>query len=278
MNNFITLENSEIYLLVDINYGGKIISLKNKVNNVEWVWFNSSKYNNFSPIEYSNYDSQWLGGYEELFPNDKVEYLNDKEAPDHGELWSSKWQVVNKTSTKLQIECTGYFSNSKIVKKFELINNKLIVKYEINNIEFDYYLFKLHLAFPTNKKKVEFEFESYEKVDNQFGNIVGKESLNSFLTSIKPNQDSNDFVYFYGVEGKVKIFDESDNVCILDYDKETLPYFWIFQSRGGWNNLNVNVLEPCNSGLKEIKNAVEKNLIYTPKENSFKTWYTIELV
>ena len=111
MNNFITLENSEIYLLVDINYGGKIISLKNKVNNVEWVWFNSSKYNNFSPIEYSNYDSQWLGGYEELFPNDKVEYLNDKEAPDHGELWSSKWQVVNKTSTKLQIECTGYFSN-----------------------------------------------------------------------------------------------------------------------------------------------------------------------
>ena len=63
----------------------------------------------------------------------------------------------------------------------------------------------------------------------------------------------------------------------MKYDNKTLPYFWIFQSRGGWNNLNVNVLEPCNSGLKDIDDAVKKNLIYLPKKNKFETWYTIEL-
>ena len=65
---------------------------------------------------------------------------------------------------------------------------------------------------------------------------------------------------------------------ISNYDKVTLPYFWIFQTRGGWNNLNVNVLEPCNSGLKDIEEAAKSNLIHIPKQNNFKTWYTIELI
>ena len=60
--------------------------------------------------------------------------------------------------------------------------------------------------------------------------------------------------------------------------KTLLPYFWIFQSRGGWNNLNVNVLEPCNSGLKDIQTAAKNNLIYIPNDNNFYTWYTIELI
>ena len=149
-----------------------------------------------------------------------------------------------------------------IIKKFEIIGNKLLVNCEIKEIKFKNYLFKLHLALPVNRHSVEFGFKSFKKVDHQFGNIVEDGNLHDFLTSINADEGRNDFVYFYGIDSEIKIFDQNNNVCILEYDKVTLPYFWIFQSRGGWNNLNVNVLEPCNSGLKDIQTAVKNNLIY----------------
>lgn len=278
MSNFIKIENDQITAVIDCQFGGKLIELRNKKTKYNWVWFDEKKYLSFLPTEYSDYDSQWLGGYEELYPNDKVQSINGKEAPDHGELWSSSWEIIKKTSTSLDIQCLGYFSNSIIIKKFKLNDNKISVNYEIKNIEFENYLFKLHLALPINKNIIEFDFKSFTKVDNKFGNIVEEDSLNDFLSSINPNEGRNDFVYFYGLNSKIKISDKEKNICILEYDKETLPYFWIFQSRGGWNDLNVNVLEPCNSGLKDIEEALKNNLIYTPNENNFCTWFTIELI
>ena len=278
MSDFIHLENEYILASIDYQYGGKLVELRNKKNNYNSVWFDKAEYANFSPLKFSDYDSQWIGGYEELFPNDKVELLSGNSAPDHGELWSSNWKIIKNTPTTLEIQCVGYFSNSTIAKKFELIDNKIFVNFYISNIKLDNYLFKLHLAMPINKTKVEFEFESFKKVDNKFGNIVENNNLNDFLSSINPNEGRNDFTYFYGINGPVKIFEDNNNICVLEYDKETLPYFWIFQSRGGWNNLNVNVLEPCNSGLKDIKTAVKNDLIFIPNDDNFCTWYTIELI
>lgn len=278
MYSFIHLENKYVSANIDYMFGGKLVELRNKSSNYNSVWFDKEKYANFSPLKFSDYDSQWIGGYEELYPNDKVELLLGNQAPDHGELWSSNWEIINNTSTILEIQCFGYFSNSTITKKFELVDNKIFVNIDISQIKFDNYLFKLHLALPINKTKVEFDYESFKKVDNKFGNIVENNHLNDFLTPINANEGRNDFVYFYGLNSSIKIFEDNKNVCILEYDRETLPYFWIFQSRGGWNNLNVNVLEPCNSGLKDIQKALENDLIHIPDDKNFHTWYTIELI
>ena len=277
MTQVVNLENENIRLSVDISYGGKPISLINKKHNTEWVWFDEDKKFNFNPEQYSDYDSQWIGGYEELFPNDKVEVFNNRQAPDHGELWASYWKILKKSQTSLTIVTKGYFTNAYVYKEFDLNSNKLTVHYSFDEINLDTFLFKLHLALPINQSKIDFKFESYQKVDEQFGNIASNNNLNNFISSINKNEGTNDFIYFYGVDGKISVKDRKDNELILKYDNKTLPYFWIFQSRGGWNGLNVNVLEPCNAGLKDIDEAVKKNLIYLPKKNKFETWYTIEL-
>tara|TARA_B100001093_G_scaffold519839_1_gene610853 strand:+ start:12490 stop:13326 length:837 start_codon:yes stop_codon:yes gene_type:complete len=277
MNNFIELENEHLKMKVDTIFGGKIVEIIDKKKNVNWVWFDSDMHSQFRPVEFSDYDSQWIGGYEELFPNDKVETLNNKLAPDHGELWSSKWDVMNQSNLSVDLSCKGYFSNSEVIKKISIKNNKILIKYDISKINLNHYLFKLHLALPISNHKVSFKYEYFKKVDNNFGNIVKDGELNDFLSSINPSQDRNDFVYFYGVDGKVTVTNENNDSCVFNYDKTTLPYFWIFQSRGGWNNLNVNVLEPCNSGLKDLKEAVNQNMIFIPKSQNFNTWYTIEV-
>ncbi|MAV05170.1 MAG: hypothetical protein CMC31_05905 [Flavobacteriaceae bacterium] len=277
MNNMVKLQNNFLSVVIDIDNGGKVIELTGKKNNTSWVWFDKNNKKKFNPIQFSDYDSQWIGGYEELFPNDKVEVFNELEAPDHGELWSSSWNILDQTSSFLELQTKGYFTKAVIKKSFRLIENKLQVNYEISKIQFDEYLFKLHLAFPIENHRIEMNYDSYQKVDINSGNIVKANDISNFLSSISSDENKNDFVYFYGVSGPIQIFDSNDNACKLEYDKETLPYFWVFQTRGGWNNLNVNVLEPCNSGLKDLQTAVENNMIYIPNEDNFKTWYTIEV-
>tara|TARA_B100001113_G_scaffold342823_1_gene329429 strand:+ start:374 stop:1207 length:834 start_codon:yes stop_codon:yes gene_type:complete len=276
VNNFLTLENEYLKLQIDTLFGGKIVEIFDKKNKSNWVWFDGEKYKNFKPNQYSDYDSQWIGGYEELFPSDKIETFNNKKSPDHGELWASSWDIINKSKSSLELFCKGYFSNSEIIKRIEIQNNKIFINYDISKISLDYFLFKLHLALPIERNSVNFKFKSFKKVDDSFGNIVVGDDLNDFISSINPNQRKNDFVYFYGVDGKINVLN-NDNTCIFEYDTESLPYLWIFQSRGGWNNLNVNVLEPCNSGLKDLVDAVKNDMIYLPKSNNYKTWYTIEV-
>ena len=165
------------------------------------------------------------------------------------------WNVLNKCENNVELFCKGYFTNSLIFKNIILDGKKITVKYKILEIKFDKYLFKLHLALPINKNKIIFQYDYFKKVDENFGNIVTNNGIENFLTDVTTDQGSNDFLYFYGVNGKIEIQDGDFNSIFLNFDKKYLPYFWIFQSRGGWNDLNVNVLEPCNSGLKDIESA-----------------------
>ena len=276
MNNTVDLENEYLSLKIDTNHGGKIISILDKKNYTEWVWFKKNKQESFKPKKFSDYDSQWIGGYEELYPNDKVEEFDGIKAPDHGELWPVSWNVLNKCENNVELFCKGYFTNSLIFKNIILDEKKITVKYKILEIKSDKYLFKLHLALPINKNKIIFQYDHFKKVDENFGNIVTNNGIENFLTDVTTDQGSNDFLYFYGVNGKIEIQDGDFNSIFLDYDKKSLPYFWIFQSRGGWNDLNVNVLEPCNSGLKDIESARNQNLLYCPP-NQYKTWYSLEV-
>ena len=275
-NKILKLENDEILVHIDTEFGGKIIELINKNTKHNWVWFESKQREQFKPLEYSDYDSQWIGGYEELFPNDKIQKLDGSLAPDHGELWSSSWNIINFKKEYLHLQARGYFSSSYINKTFKLQKNKVKVTYSIENIRLQKYLFKLHLAMPINNSTLKFNFNKFEKVDKNFGNIIQGNNINPFLKNLRENQNSNDFAYFYGNGGLVEVIEEN-NIFKLSYDNITLPYLWIFQTRGGWNNLNVNVLEPCNAGLKDIDDAYQNNLIYIPNEDKFTTWYEVEV-
>lgn len=276
MNNFLELENEYLRIKIDTLFGGKIVEIFDKIKTVNWVWFNEDEYSNFKPVNYSDYDLQWIGGFEELYPNDKIEIINNRTTPDHGELWSSRWTIRDKSKLNVNLSCKGFFTNSEVNKKISIKKNKIFVNYEINKINLEYFLFKLHLALPVENHSVSFNFDYFKKVDKNFGNIVFDDQLNDFLTDVRPNQNKNDFVYFYGVDGKIQVKNNNNDKLTLQYDVVSLPYFWIFQSRGGWNNLNVNVLEPCNSGLKDLKSATNQNLIYSP-ENRYNTWYTLEV-
>ena len=88
----VVLENRHLRAVLLPGLGGKIISLVDKAADTELLWRNDRV--PVRPVPFgSGYDDVFLGGWDELFPNDEPEVLAGEPMPDHGELWSVPWLV-----------------------------------------------------------------------------------------------------------------------------------------------------------------------------------------
>ena len=268
-----TLENSQLNIKVLPELGGRIDSLIYKPTNKNWVWKNK-KLTNTAVSKLANYDDNWQGGWEELFPNDAVEKFSWGQGFDHGELWSSSWGVEEYSDAHIYLKATNLESTVLFEKKLEITDNKLTCRYT-SRIEFeDYFLFKLHLAIPIEDSIiVKCDYSDVEKVDKNFGNIIDQQ--HSFL-SLEKDSGSFDFYYLNLKNKSVKLTDGSNNTLELYYGNENLDYFWLFQTQGGWMNHNVLVLEPASNSKKKIHEAAsEGNSLKGPL--AFKCYYEVEL-
>ena len=265
-----TLENNKLKIEVIPELGGRIDSLVNKLTKKEWVWNNPTLEKN-KVSKFSEYDSNWQGGWEELFPNDAKEKFSWGKGYDHGELWSAEWKVKSSLNNTLSLTTSNLDSGSSFNKEMRINDNKLTVDYS-GFIPFsDYYLFKLHLAVPvTEKVKIDCSHNGINSVDKDFGNI--SDLRNEFFT-LKKNSDLFGFAYIDLPSKNIKLVDEDLNTLELNY-RGDLDYFWLFQTQGGWNGHNVLVLEPASNSKKYLNDAIkESGALRGPKE--FKCSYSV---
>jgi hypothetical protein len=254
MVNPIKLENEFLEIEIIPELGGRVNHLIDKKNKFDWVWKNihleTSKVD-----KTANYDQNWQGGWEELFPNDAIEQFSWGLGFDHGETWSHSWVKESEGTDYIILNTDNLESGSFIQKKYSLFENRLRTDYKLKiNFE-EIFLFKLHLAVPiTENCKIIGEFESFTKVDEKFGNILNTSKHEYFLNPIK---DSNlyDFAYIKS-KSNTLVVQQGKNVLNLKYDDGFLNYLWLFQSQGGWNDHNVLVLEPSSNGKKIFEDAL----------------------
>jgi galactose mutarotase-like enzyme len=257
MIKIIKLQSSQLEVEIIPELGGRVQKLLNKKNNFDWVWKNENL--QISAVDKdTNYDDNWQGGWEELFPNDAVENFSWGKGYDHGETWSHNWDIIDQSKDSVELKAVNLESGSSISKKYILIKNKLRVEYQLDVSFDDIFLFKLHLAIPIHSKCIiHGEFENINKVNNNFGNILQTKNEEYFLTPVK-NSNHFDFAYIKNNINSLKV-EQENNIIELIYDKEFLNYLWIFQSQGGWKNHNVIVLEPASNGKKLFHDAIESN-------------------
>jgi len=257
MVKIIKLENSHLEVEIIPELGGRLQKLLNKKNNYDWVWKNKNL--QISKVEKgANYDDNWQGGWEELFPNDAIENFGWGKGYDHGETWSHNWNISQQSNDSLELNAANLESGTNMSKKYVLIKNKLRVEYQLDIVFEDAFLFKLHLALPLNSKcTIEGNFRNLTKVESDFGNILQTQNEEYFLNPVK-NSNYFDFAYIENNLSSVKVIQEN-NTFELNYDKKFLNYFWIFQTQGGWKNHNVIVLEPASNGKKLFKDAFDSN-------------------
>lgn len=253
--NQIVLENDHLIIKTLPELGGRIDSIINKNSSKDWVWKNNFlKKSRVS--KFADYDSNWQGGWEELFPNDAIENFSWGKGLDHGELWSAEWSVEKSSPDSLSLSVMNLDSGSSFNKTFKLRNNKLIVNYS-GNIQFsDHFLFKLHLAIPVSQQvSIECAYSDINNVDDNFGNIL--DLKNDFFT-LKKNSNLFGFAYIDLLKKNLRLVDENLNTLDLSYSGD-LNYFWLFQTQGGWNGHNVLVLEPASNSKKLLTDAIQEN-------------------
>ncbi len=255
MNN-INLENEFLRVEVIPGLGGRIDSIIYIPTNKNWVWKNS-ELENKAVSKYSNYDDNWQGGWEELFPNDAIEEFEWGKGLDHGELWSAPWNVDFVSDNEVNLSTETLDSGTVFRKIIKIRDNALKVSYKAHIKFNDNFLFKLHLAVPLDSStEVICDSENVEKVYDDFGNIInkGKDFFN-----LKKDSGNFDFAYIDLKRNEILVKDSVNNSMKLNFGDENLRYFWIFQTQGGWRNHNALVLEPASNSKKHLVDSIKDN-------------------
>ncbi|MCK4733497.1 MAG: DUF5107 domain-containing protein [Methanophagales archaeon] len=272
------LENDFILLQILPEIGAKIHSILHKPRNTKWLWQNHQNRLQILPLG-SNYDDNWTGGWEELFPNDTACEFQGRQLPDHGELWSQPWQWELNKESRACIEvhlwrhciCVPAVVEKRIL--LEKRKSKFIIKYSITNLseEAINFLWKLHPAIAISPDhQLLLPGGKIIPVDLTFSSIIGspgpfewpividKQGRNHDLSTILPKESGHkEFVYVTDLpEGWCTIKNKRNGGEFrLSFPTEVFPYLWLFITYGGWRDLYTIVLEPCTNFPKDLDSA-----------------------
>jgi len=270
--DIINLESDKLIVKVSPLLGGRVDSIIYKPTQKNWVWKNTHLKD--EPVsKYLNYDDNWQGGWEELYPNDAIENFSWGKGLDHGELWSASWDIDFTNTHQVKLSTKNLDSGTVFYKSINIKENTIKVDYKADIKFIDNFLFKLHLAVPIDENtEVICDFQKIEKVDKNFGNIL--ENDKKFF-KLKKNSGDFDFAYIDLNKKGVIIKDSLNNSMKLNYGEENLKYFWMFQSQGGWRGHNVLVLEPSSNSKKYLLDAAkDKKVLKGPLK--FNCNYSVE--
>ncbi|MDC7233547.1 MAG: hypothetical protein PQJ58_09965 [Spirochaetales bacterium] len=132
----ISIENSSVRVVLS-SYGGKIISLFNKVNSSEWL-FQSEK-EDICPAEDGSFTKEVAFGSDEMFPTIIKEESVQADGsvvilPDHGELWSSHWDILSHSTDSVEMRFDGNLLPYRFVRNILLSENSVICRYTVVNL------------------------------------------------------------------------------------------------------------------------------------------------
>ncbi|MFG1910992.1 hypothetical protein [Kribbella sp. NPDC048928] len=290
----VILENSATRVVVLPGLGGKIISIVDKQADCELLWRNDRV--PLRPAAFgSSYDDQFLGGWDELYPNDMPEELAGEPMPDHGELWAVPWTwTAGSTPDQAWIELTvrGSITGTEVVKRLTLGNApELVTDYRITNTgRIDQpYLWKTHVAVVLHPDTI-IDMAAGDVFLHEFGNPRARPHSNTFTwPRLRAKGVDHDLrtmpdTTHRGISEFLLATTLNDGLCEvrhptaqtglrLSWNPADLPSCWLFASyAGGWRGLNVLVLEPCTGHPLSVTEGINSGTHQVLPAGTTTTW------
>jgi hypothetical protein len=263
-----TGENDHIKFEIVPSAGGKILSIYNKDIHKEFLWRNKNLL--LETYQHgADYDANFLGGIDELIPNDIPETIDTIDYPDHGELWTTSLDYElfeDKISVFGKLKLSGLYYKKTV--SLELNAPIIILEYTIKN-ETNYkrnFLWKLHAALviaegdklitsAVKAKVVDLDYSRFMNLNEFEWPLI--EETDASIIPLKNN--SIDFFYLYDIhQSEMKLLSCKDNQLFsYTYDKKVFPYQWYFASYGGFLNHYTAILEPSTGMPMSVNEAKE---------------------
>ncbi|WP_425538777.1 hypothetical protein [Microaceticoccus formicicus] len=258
--NTIKLENNNLSLELLDDFGAKIISIKDKKTDFEFVFQNELK--EYKKPEYgSDFSIYDTSGIDECFPTiDDCVYRGIK-LPDHGDIWSANWEnikddnvIISKTSSK----SLGF----TFMRKISLEGDEIKLEYEVHNTSDQamHYLWAHHGLLNIEKDtRIELPYSRHDAL-----NVHNDLKYRFNITKIAEYPDNGAYK-FYNNEAldrsEAAIYHPSLGLrykLVFDFEKQ--PFFGVWLTKGGFKGDYNVALEPSNGFYDSLDRAVNNGL------------------
>lgn len=286
----IVLENRYLRVVVLPEAGARIWQITYKPLGTDILWNHPTLLPSVQPA-HTSYDDNWCGGWDDLFPNDEAGTFEGLHLPDHGELWTGEWAAepdLNESTATLRLRFRAPITQFLAERTIRLRRDRSLIEvdYRLTNqgersIPF---LWKLHPAFAVSREhRIDFppmrairemDFQgTLESAPAEFdwpyaATASGIQDLRNV-----PDELSGAVHFFYGTgyrEGWCGITNRAKRLAVgLRFDPEVFSSCWLFATHGGWNGLNVAVLEPATGYPFRIQSMIDagKARVLAPGES-----------
>ena len=287
-------ENRHLRAVVLPALGGKIVSLIDKRADVELLWRNDRV-----PLRKvgfgAGYDDNFVGGWDEVFPNDEPEVLAGGPMPDHGELWTLPWTVVGWGEDDvawIELAVRTTITATSVTKRVVLgEGNSLRVEHTVGNegrLDLPF-LWKSHVAVvlqpdttvsmaATEVRVHEFGAPRVRPPGGRFDWPRAEVDGRTYDFRELPDTTErgiSEFLIATGLtRGRCAVgHPAADSGLRLDWDRAELPSCWLFGSYGaGWRGLDVLVLEPCTGHPLSVAGGVAAGTHQVLAAGQTRTW------
>ena len=274
----IVLENRFLRLVVLPEAGARIWQITYKPLNADILWNNPRLPPSIQPL-HTSYDDNWCGGWDDLFPNDEAGLLAGLQVPDHGELWTGAWDAEpqeQEGAASLHLSFRTPITRFLAERSMHLRRDSCVLemRYRLTNTGSKAlpFLWKLHPAFavsdqhridfPPMKVVRERDFEGTLETAPQIFDWPFATTASGMLDLRNvPNVSSRAVHFFYGTgysDGWCGITNRATRLAAgLRFDPQVFSSCWLFATHGGWNDLNVAVLEPATGYPFRIQSMID---------------------
>jgi galactose mutarotase-like enzyme len=280
----LVLENRHIRVVVIPELGGKIWSIVSKRHDREMLWHHPRM--PMRPAHYgATYDDWFIGGWDEVFPNDYPVTIAGERYPDHGEVWSlpARWHLLESTDDTVSLELVhrGIAVDTRFSKTLTLGRDEgaLRLRYEVTNTGSNplQVHWKMHPALPLQPGARLHLSARRVEVDPDFSAGFAADSwawpdaplADGSIRDLRalPDPDSGDVWFFYATEltaGSCAISYPDEDVGFgLTFDPALLSSVWVFASFGGWRGLQTIIIEPCTGYRACLDDAIAHGSVMT---------------
>jgi galactose mutarotase-like enzyme len=249
------LSNQEVELAVVPELGARIISLKDLRTGREWLWHPAGGPRLFRNRTGDNFEGSPLVGVDECLPTIAPCSWQERNLPDHGEVWAAAWTVdfeawkrgLLRTSVSLKI------SPFEFERTIELQENEVRLSYQLNNRSAaeECYLWAMH---PLLRLQIG---DQLELPDSTRALLNGATWLGA-LNAARPRGDCEKIFACLVREGRAAINNlETGDRLEFAWDAAENNTLGLWLNSGGWHGHHHFALEPAN-GEPDILTAAAR--------------------
>ena len=275
------LESDLLRIDVLPELGGKIYHWIHKPTDRDFLWQHPRILPKVMPAG-TNFDDNFSGGWDELFPNDRAGRHRDEFYPDHGEYWTQpfEWDARQaRGELTLHLWAEGCVTPTRMERWITLTAASPVVRmrYRLTHLGqhgFDY-LWSIHpalavgpqsqLVIPAGKGLIAspgYGRLTCEPLEFTWPNVPGSDGKTFDMSRIPVGVDVPGYEMVFLTELREGWYAHLDHATGggfgMAFDQELFNTIWLFATHGGWRGLHTVIPEAATGYPGDLAEAVEK--------------------